>query len=544
MVLRLSEPGGRGSESRATMRDMSLLAISIFVSRADEVSAALDRAADAVASGARLIEWRIDALASEHNAANAAQRLVHESPAPCIITCRPTFEGGMYDGDEDARLLLLEHLIRLPQPPRYVDVELAAFKRRAWKQALTDAVGSSSGHGAGTSLILSSHDFDRRPADLLQRVEQMTIEPACSVIKVAWAARSLRDNLEAFDLLAGRQKPMIALCMGRFGLMSRALASKYGGFLTFAADSPDAATAPGQPTIKTLRERYRFDAINRKTRVYSIIGWPVEQSRSPDIHNAAFSAIGHDGVLLPMPIPPEYEHFKATVASLIDHPHLDFRGAAVTIPHKENLLRFVLERGGRSDELSERIGAANTLIVGSTDAVSCMNTDCPAALEALTHGMHIQPNTLRDKHIVVLGAGGVARSVIAGVAGTGAKVSVINRHREKARKVLDELRPREAASGERIDVIVNCTPIGMAGGPDPDGLPLSIDGDRPIEIDHSMTVFDTVYNPQRTPLLAEAESRGARTVTGTDMFLRQAAMQFHAWTGQAAPMDIFEQSLV
>lgn len=522
---------------------MSLLAISIFVSRSDEVSSALTRAADAVASGARLIEWRIDSLASENDAARTAERLIRESPAPCIITCRPTFEGGLFDGDEDGRLLLFKHLIRLPHPPRYIDIELAAFKRRSWKTTLTDALAETAATHAGTSIILSGHDFDRRPRDLLQRVEQMANEPACSVIKVAWAARSLRDNLEAFDLLAGRQKPTIALCMGPFGLMSRVLAPKFGGFLTFATDAPDSATAPGQPTIHALRNRYRFDTIGPKTHIYGIIGWPVGHSRSPDIHNAAFNAVDHDGVLLPMPIPPEYEHFKATVGSLIDHPHLDFRGAAVTIPHKENLLRFVQERGGRCDEQSERIGAANTLIVGSTGAVSCINTDGPAAIQALADGMDLQPQMLRDKCVVVLGAGGAARAVVAGLTSVGAKVNVINRHKEKAQRLMDELAVIPFSDNDRIDVVINCTPIGMAGGPDPDGLPLDIDPDHPITIDHSMTVFDTVYNPLRTPLITEAEVRGARTVNGLDMFLGQAALQFHAWTGHDAPMDIFQQAL-
>jgi hypothetical protein len=83
--------------------------------------------------------------------------------------------------------------------------------------------------------------------------------------------------------------------------------------------------------------------------VFGVVASPVAHSMSPAVHNAAFERTGYDGVYLPMPIPPEYEHFKATVGSLIDHPQLDFRGAAVTLPHKENLLRFVLERGGRAD---------------------------------------------------------------------------------------------------------------------------------------------------------------------------------------------------
>lgn len=520
-----------------------MLAISIFVSRAEEISNAIDRATDAVASGARLIEWRIDSLAMENDAARAVEHLVRESPAPCIVTCRPTFEGGLYDGDEDARLLLLEHLVRAAHPPRFIDVELAAFSRKQWRQALSQAVSEVSGRETGTSLILSSHDFDRRPADLLQTVETMTLEPACSVIKIVWNARSLRDNLEAFDLLADRQKPTIALCMGRFGLMSRVLAPKFGGFLTFATDSPDVATAPGQPTINFLRGCYRFGSIERNTHVYGVIGWPVEQSKSPTIHNAGFDAIGHNAVLLPMPIPPEYEHFKATVGSLIDHPQLDFRGAAVTLPHKENLLRFVLERGGRADELTERIGAANTLVVGSAGSVSCTNTDCPAAIDALATGMHIEKAKLRDMHVVVLGAGGAARAVIAGLTDLGAKVRIVNRDREKAQRLTQELQVREAAPEDHVDVVINCTPIGMAGGPDPEGVPLNIDADHPVSLDHTTTVFDTVYNPQRTPLIAEAESRGARVVIGSDMFLRQAGMQFKLWTSQEAPIDLFAEAI-
>src|SRR5207247_1557789 len=152
-----------------------------------------------------------------------------------------------------------------------------------------------------------------------------------------------------------------------------------------------------------------------ETRVYGVIGWPVEHSRSPAIHNAGFDAVGHDGVYLPLPIPPEYEHFKATVGAMIDHARLNFRGASVTIPHKENLLRFVNERGGRIDPLTERIGAANTLMVGSAGGLECANTDCPAAVQALCAGMNVDQSQLPEMRIAVIGAGGVDRAMVAGL---------------------------------------------------------------------------------------------------------------------------------
>lgn len=533
---------------------MTLIAVPIMVRAADEVSMALQRAQAAAKAGARLIEWRVDALAEEPDALAAIRRLIAEAPVPCIVTCRLASEGGEHHGDEQKRISLFEVLATEPHGSRYLDVELAAFKSSTnLRQKVLLAVDhQQQPRDVKTSLILSSHDFRGRPADLLQRIEAMVAEPACAVMKIAWQARSLRDNLEAFDLLRERRKPMIALCMGNFGLMSRVLAPKFGGFLTFASDQLTTVTAPGQPTIDELRGLYRFDRIGSATKVYGVIGWPVEQSRSPHLHNAGFEAVGHDGVYLPLPVPggsTEHEHFKATVGALIDHRGLDFRGASVTIPHKENLLRFVKERGGVVEELSERIGAANTLVVNDDGSIECMNTDCPAAIEALGAGMGIEKAELSTKRVALLGAGGVARAVAIGLLDEGATVVVFNRNRERAERLVRSLSGREAASGGGkimvgepdalgcgcFHVFINCTPLGMAGGPGPHESPLPPPPE--VKLDDCVTVMDTVYNPARTPLIQEAESRGARVIPGVEMFVRQAALQFERWTGKAGTID-------
>ncbi|MCP3905092.1 MAG: type I 3-dehydroquinate dehydratase, partial [Planctomycetes bacterium] len=445
-------------------------------------------------------------------------------PAPCLVTCRPEWEGGGFGGVEATRVELLEAIAATGARPRYVDIELAAYRRSGF-------AGVLAGFGE-TGLILSSHDFDGRPADLIQRVEALTAEDDASVVKVAWRARSIRDNLEAFDLLAERRKPMVALCMGDFGLPSRVLAGKFGGFLTFGVLDAGATSAPGQPTLVELRSRYRFDDIGPRTRVYGVIGWPVAHSRGPDLHNAGFAAVDHDGVYLPLPVPPEWEHFKASVGALVDHERLDFSGASVTIPHKEHLVRFVIERGGHVDPLAARLGAANTLVVGDDRSLSCTNTDAPAAVETL--------GAVAGQRVAVLGAGGVARAVAGGLADAGMRVVVFNRTAQRAEALARDLgRGVESAGLDDLaggfDVYVNCTPVGMEGGPDPDGSPLP----ESIALDEQTTVFDTVYAPARTPLVREAEARGARVVTGVEMFVRQAALQFERWTGQAAPMDVF-----
>ena len=537
----------------ATMRrSMTLIAASIAVHSDEEVGEAISRGADAAKSGAQLIEWRIDGLAEHDDAIHGVRRLVRESPVPCIVTCRPTWEGGEYEGDEQTRISLLEALATSESPeerPRYVDLELKSLQRSAnlRQKALLAVDHPQQARDVQTGLILSSHDFDGRPADLLQRIEAMTNDPACKVIKVAWTARSLRDNLEAFELLRSRRKPTIALCMGRFGLMSRVLAPKFGGFLTFATDREEEVTAPGQPTIDELKSLYRFDRIDKDTKVYGVIGWPVEHSRSPQIHNAGFAEVNHDGVYLPMPIPPEYEHFKATVGAMIDFAGLDFRGASVTIPHKENLVRFVRERGGRLDELSEKVGAANTLVIGSAGGLECMNTDAPAAVASLCAGMGIEERELADKRIAIIGAGGVARSLAAGLLRIGATVVVFNRNQSRAEQLVNDLACAFASSSDKIaagkpdalacgcfHVFINCTPVGMAGGPMPDESPLPDD----VPLNDEITVMDTVYTPERTPLIQEAVSRGARVITGMDLFIRQGSLQFERWTGSPLPPSV------
>jgi 3-dehydroquinate dehydratase/shikimate dehydrogenase len=535
---------------------VTFLAVSIAVRSPDEVTAALRRAERAVADGARLIEWRVDALAGQTTAGAAATALLAGAPAPCIVTCRDASEGGEYDGGDEPRAALYEAVLQSDSPPRYVDVELATWRHSpSLRERLGTALAESRHRrDVQPSLILSVHDFERRPAKLLQRVESMTVEPACSVIKVAWHARSLRDNLEALDLLAERRKPTIALCTGPFGLMSRVLAPKFGGFLVYAADRPGSGTAPGQPTVAELRDRYGFDRIGPGTAVYGVVGWPVEHSQSPAIHNAGFASTDTDAVYLPLPVPREYEHFKATVGSLVDHERLGFLGASVTVPHKENLVRFVEERGGAVDEESQRIGAANTLSVADDGGLACSNTDAPGLLGALCAGMGIEPSGLIGKTVAVIGAGGVGRAAAAALSHAGAKVTVFDLERWRVEALASALHGQPTATGGQgqvaaglpqdltcggFDIYVNCTPVGMAGGPGEGQSPLPED----VPLDAGITVFDCVYTPKHTPLLAQAEAAGARAVSGLDMFLRQAAMQFERWTGQAAPVEVFRQAL-
>lgn len=544
---------------------MTHVCVAIPVEHGADVERALQTLDSATAAGATMVEWRVDALAEEPDALCHIRELVAGSDVPCIVTVRGEREGGAYRGSETDRVSLLEALgtgdAQGHPVPAYIDFELADWERSAnVRQKVMLAVQHPGQvRTVGTRLILSAHDFEGRPPGLSRQLAAMVEADACAVAKLAWRARSVRDNIEAFELLGEHPKPLIALCMGEAGVMSRVLAPKFGALLTFArAGGPgdaDAAaanalaggTAAGQPTVDELVREYGIHRVRASTRVYGIVGWPVAHSASPRTHNAWFAKHGFDGVYVPLPVPPEYEHFKASIGALLDFAPLHFRGASVTAPHKEHLIKFVRERGGRVESLAARIGAANTLIVEDHGSLVCANTDAPAAVDVLAEAMGIPGmRKFSDVRVAVLGAGGVARAVAAGLADAGARVVVFNRTHDRAERLARELTGSEqsAPSGcapmegrvaagrmEQLGcgcfhAFVNCTPVGMEGGPDPQGSPLPDD----VPLDDSITVMDTVYAPRLTPMLQEARARGARTVDGWGMFLRQAAIQFERWT--------------
>jgi len=532
---------------RGTLPGVTLLCAPILVEEAGE---ALEAARRARLAGAEMVEWRVDPCfhgEGDDEGEALCMRLCAESPLPCVLTCRDRAEGGEYTGDDAAKIALYERLGTSDHPPAYFDLEFALWRRSAnLRQKARLALGRSVG---GAGLILSAHDFDGRPANLSRLVAEMRAVEAASVLKIAWRARSLRDNLEAFDLLRERDRPTIALCMGEFGLMSRVLAPKFGGFLTFASLGAAGATAPGQPTIDELLNLYRFRSIGASTRVCGVIGWPVGHSRSPALHNGGFEAARHDGVYLPLPVAEGWEPLKATLHALADSPLLNFAGASVTIPHKGHAARFCAETEGWTlEDDAARIGAVNTL-AREGDAWRGSNTDAPAVAACLREAM----GGVEGRRVLVLGAGGAARAAAGGVLASGGSVVLCARGRARAEAIRDdfqrsgwagvevvEWRERAAAaSAGEVGAIVHCTPIGMRGGPAPEESPLP--EEAIARVGASCVVFDTVYAPPETPLLRAARARGLPCVVGGEMFIRQGAAQFRQWTGRPAPLELFRR---
>lgn len=275
-----------------------------------------------------------------------------------------------------------------------------------------------------------------------------------------------------------------------------------------AADEPSAA---GSPT--------------GSTRLSGVIGHPIRHSLSPVIFNAGYRALGLDWTYLAFDIEPG--RAADAIAAMRT---LDIGGYSVTMPHKEAVLACC----DRLDADAEALGAVNCVVPTATDGLVGYSTDGAGFLWSLRTELDVHPS---GRRVVVLGAGGAARSVVLALAGAGAaEVVVVNRSPERA-EVAASLAGAVGRVGTEADVagadlVVNGTPLGMAGVAEGD-VPL---GD-PTLLGPGQIVADLIYHPARTPLLALAAERGATPLGGLGMLVGQAAVAFEHFTGHAAPAD-------
>ncbi|MGL4368606.1 MAG: shikimate dehydrogenase [Spirochaetota bacterium] len=271
--------------------------------------------------------------------------------------------------------------------------------------------------------------------------------------------------------------------------------------------------------------------INARTELYCIFGNPVAHSLSPIIHNAAFFHEGINAVYLAFqPHSPE-----AAVAAMRTLPIL---GASITIPFKTEILPFL----DVIDPLAEKIGAVNT-IAHRNGVLLGYNTDGEGAVSALENSI----GDLAGKNVLVLGTGGSARAVSFALLDKGAAVTIAGRMGASQNILADNLSAHfqlihsvfigdiSAESARRFNIIINTTPLGMK-----DNDPFPID---PSFLIKEHTVFDIVYRPHRTALLARAEQQGCTIVYGIEMLIRQAAAQFRIWTEKDPPVSVMKNAL-
>jgi shikimate dehydrogenase len=277
--------------------------------------------------------------------------------------------------------------------------------------------------------------------------------------------------------------------------------------------------------------------INGKTNVFGIIGDPVEHTLSPGMHNAAFKKLNMNNIYVPFHVNEEELEDAITGAYA-----LGIRGLNVTIPYKTEVIKYL----DYLDIAAGLIGAVNTIEFGKNGAVG-HNTDGIGAVRAIN-----EITSVKNKKVMILGAGGAARAVAFQILLSGAKTLVIsNRTIEKASELRDDLveklEPDVKVTDlgheletelKEIDILVNTTPIGMY--PNISQKPL-VTADMMHE---DLVVNDIVYNPLKTGLLDEAEKAGAKTISGVKMLIYQGVESFKIWTGIEPPVEVFKKALM
>ncbi len=511
---------------------MTYLTVSIPAKDEKQLRIALE---SAKTGGAEAVELRLDFLQKPD--ADAARSLVGracDTGLPVIATCRERSEGGSADWSMQTRLNLLTEA--LAAGADFIDCEFASFKKPDVAQQIRQAL-SSRPHAR---LILSAHSLAgpfENPASLYDN-----IIAACpqAVPKIVYTANHINDCFAAFDLLGCAETPAVIFCMGSAGLITRILAKKFDSFLTFASLDAEQATAPGQLTLSEIKKRFNWDRINLETEVFGLIGDPVVQSLGPDLFNACFAKQNINALYLPLHVQGDRSQFNDFMDNVLKRHRLNFGGFSVTSPHKTCALDYAGRGGDFIENSARNIGAANTLKIGFNSILSAYNTDCAGAIDALTDSLAVGPHGLHNKKVAVLGAGGAARAVVAGLSELGADITIYNRTLTKAQALADEFRAKAAPLDNlsRLDaqIIINCTRLGMH--PDIDSSPVSAD-----VFTADMTAFDTVYNPLNTKFLADARAVGARTVCGAEMFIRQALAQYRIFTGFEPDADAARQTI-
>ena len=463
--------------------------------------------AEAIVRDNPFIELRLDYLRQPASVFQKLRRFADYHPESLLIaTCRRSSHGGKFRGSLGAQVEVL--IKAAASGGQLVDLELESAA--ALKSKDLDRLR------AAAALIVSFHDF-RATRKLEETFQRMVSFPA-DFYKVVSTANSLYDNVVMMKFLEHQSEnhSVIGVCMGEQGIISRVLCVRAGSVFTFASAAAGEETAPGQIAARTLRDTYRIDQVDAATKVYGVVGDPVAHSLSPLMMNTAFRRENVNGVYLAL----HATKLSDLLACVRDIP---LHGLSITMPYKQEIIPHL----DKTDALTEKIGACNTVIRAQDGKLYGYNTDVAGVVRPLEQRLH-----LAGARGLVVGAGGSARAAVFGLKERGAEVFIMNRTTSVGQKLARQARAkflsRTQMRGLQFDVIVNATPVGMGGAK---ASPLSVK-----EL-NARILFEMVYTPAETRLVKLARAKGMQVITGVEMFVQQGARQFEIWTGKPAPAE-------
>jgi len=422
-----------------------------------------------------MVELRLDLLKkSEREKVHGFFSKIDER-VPVILTLRRKCDGGMFDDYEDKDRMGWFRRFTIGYKPT---------KRRLYFD-FEDGFGHPSvekiAKGKGIQIIRSLHDFKGKPRNLVATLKELHYPGG--IPKIAFKPRNLAEVAKACEELSYfHDFPYVVCAMGPTGFPSRILASRFGSAWVYA--SVGGLEELGHITPHELVRTYRFRTQISDWPIYGVTGWPLKVSRSPELHNLAWSDEDEDAVMVPFPS-------KTAKEAIGFFRKMGLRGMAVTIPHKETIMPLL----DKIDPAAKAIGAVNTVVCEGTRLVG-YNTDEPGFAEAILHFMG--RTDLKGVKAAVLGAGGASKAVV---------------HALKRLKARPKVFHRETPSNG-FDLIVNATPV--------DPIPDYVFTGREA-------VYDLVYVPEVTPLIARAKKAGCKVENGFSMLIAQAREQRRLW---------------
>ncbi len=451
----------------------------------------------------KVVEFRLDLLPHSFDCVSALRR---ECSLPVIFTFRKKSQGGAFEASERVRRDKIVEL--LPLLPDYLDLEY---------DCSDGFIQEVARHFPQTKIICSYHNFERTPVDLEGVLKRMNRSGA-SVYKLATFARSSIDSLRMLNLVQNHTH-VAGMCMGKKGQITRILAPVVGSVFTYATIGKGADSTSISADV--LEDHYHFSHLNRNTSVYALIGDPIDQSPGHLFHNLLYHHLKLDAVYVKFNLKEsEIETFFELIKAL------PFKGFSVTMPLKQRVAIHLKE----IDPIAKLIGAVNTLTL-ERGQWKGFNTDGKGGLDTIEKRVRV-----KGKRVVILGAGGTARSLAFESIRRGAEVFILSRRSQESAKLALALGRRAIALENQrqltssFEILINATPVGMKKNslsPFPKG-----------SIRKQMAVLDVVINPQETPLIRQAKRKGCAIFYGYEMFTRQAIAQIAIWQGRSFDPEI------
>lgn len=459
-----------------------------------------------------LVELRVDLLDDD-------ERLnIRDFPAkaglPCILTIRRTVDGGKFSEGEASRSMLFARALAFASEDSSKNFAYVDFEEDFHISSLQDAAMAY-----GTKIIRSFHDMKNPVENIGEKLRSMH-GSRFEIPKIAFMPHTLKDVTNLYkEMQDFKNSDQIVCAMGPLGLPTRILAQRFNSYLSYTspADLDLSLSDIGHTDPKTLEEIYHFHEIDSETKLFGITGWPLKYTSSPKIHNERFIQTKQNAVYIPFRAEKAGEAFEFAN-------ELGINGFSVTIPHKEDIIKNLFS----VDKKVEDIGACNT-VINENGLWIGYNTDCTGFTKALLKFTGFK--NLKKTRVAIIGAGGAAKAIAYAVKKMGGKACIFNRTIAKARTLGKQYGFEYAPLGaESIitlkkynDLIIQTTSKGMGSTEpsNPENDPLWF-----YDFAGTEMIYDIVYEPEVTPIMARAEKAGCKVHNGYSMLLYQGEEQY------------------